>query len=655
MKFLITEKQLMLIEDIELKSRAKEQGDESVEYYTNNPEYFHYGIYVKLNDLNRNKILNNLIELGKGMDYEIFNNISDDLKIKYLKSRINKNKIFKGNEYLLKGYEFEYISDELKLIYIRNIIETKQLWKLKIKIPINIFKQLNDKEKEEIITSYSSPVLLNYGSFFTLSDDLKKIYINYGWGIGEEYFKKSSDVVKLYWLNKKIENGWKLEKYEEKWLKNYKEKNNLTENYKNWLLSGLIGASSFIPQDVKTQTKTPTQIQQTQTKVLSKVIGPIGKQPIDNPDLDLVHGILGSKRLNDDFEKRVSDELKRLNDLGHKTDINNIQIKTYVKDNFIITESSCDIIESKNDISYNIFTTRGSIGKDFESRHDNQINGLEDRLNKFYGGQSKKIKTVTINFIINNTNVSYKQSFFVSSQLTQEQGIVEIKGNNLNDLRTKLLTTKNIKIDLNSLDIDINNLKVTYKKGNTDINNLSLIFDDSDNIDYRMNIIQQKNPTLRIVKNGKIGDFDWVFSVILKDNLTENRINIKSRAPQQEKEREEYINTFLNKPIEDVYKTLPSLNLFTDEQIDRLMNNLSVYLEKHDIKLKKLQDNNEWVLKYSVSNRLITIKIEKEEFHPIKSTAKYKINNNFYYTHSDLDWTTFHSFFSYLNRILPII
>jgi hypothetical protein len=82
-----------------------------------------------------------------------------------------------------------------------------------------------------------------------------------------------------------------------------------------------------------------------QTRVLARVYGPVGKQPISNPDLDLVHGILGSKRIQDDFSERVTQSLKEWNDKGYNTDVANIKIKTYIQNNEIITESSCDIVD----------------------------------------------------------------------------------------------------------------------------------------------------------------------------------------------------------------------------------------------------------------------------------------------------------------------
>jgi hypothetical protein len=152
---------------------------------------------------------------------------------------------------------------------------------------------------------------------------------------------------------------------------------------------------------------------QTDSTVLSHVEGPIGIQPLRNPDLDLVHGILSSHRLKDDFEKRVSDELNRLNILGYKTDVENIKVKTYVSKNKIYTISSCDIVKSKDGRSYVVFTTRGSIGKGYSKRHDRQVNGLEPWLQFYYRGYCKKVKTMVVGFKFRGGRIYYKQSFFV--------------------------------------------------------------------------------------------------------------------------------------------------------------------------------------------------------------------------------------------------
>jgi len=115
-------------------------------------------------------------------------------------------------------------------------------------------------------------------------------------------------------------------------LKKYSEFFNEELGWKDFIVGATIGTSILNPQLTKGQ-NTSTYTAQVKYNVLSTIKGPIGIQLIGNPDLDLVHGILGSKRLDDDFEKRVSSELKRLNYLGIKTDIDNIQMNyTSAKD-----------------------------------------------------------------------------------------------------------------------------------------------------------------------------------------------------------------------------------------------------------------------------------------------------------------------------------
>jgi len=152
---------------------------------------------------------------------------------------------------------------------------------------------------------------------------------------------------------------------------------------------------------------------QIDSSIISHIEGPIGIQPLVKPDLDLVHGVLSSHRLKDDFEARVNNELNRLNKLGYKVDVNNIQVKTFIEGNKIITKSSCDIVKSNDGRPYVIFTTRGSIGKDYVKRHDNQVFGLEKWLSFYYRGYCKKLKTVVVTFALRGGKVSYKQSFFV--------------------------------------------------------------------------------------------------------------------------------------------------------------------------------------------------------------------------------------------------
>jgi hypothetical protein len=311
-----------------------------------------------------------------------------------------------------------------------------------------------------------------------------------------------------------------------KW-KDGKEKTN--EDIKSSVSAALLGLSLMgNPQTTKGANITPMSQTQTQ-KVLARVTFE-GSQPVSNPDLDLVHGFLGSNRLQDDFAKRVEDELKNQVKNGNEPDVSNIQVRTYVQGNKIITKASCDIVESVDGIAYAHFTTRGSIGSNYTQRHDNQVNGLINRLENYYGGVAKQVgNSIEISFKINNNTISYKQSFFVASDdknITNNQNTKQIIGTDINDLRDKLNSeTRNIYIDVNSINIDMKNYKVSYKTGDVGIHKISLLFDDSGDLDNRLKNIKAKNQTFKEIKKGRIGNLDWVISLIPYEEIKTNKMN----------------------------------------------------------------------------------------------------------------------------------
>ena len=315
----------------------------------------------------------------------------------------------------------------------------------------------------------------------------------------------------------------KMEKAAEKEL----EKTN--EGIKKSIAAASLGLSLMgNPQITKGSDITPISQIQTQ-KVLARVTIE-GSEPISNPDLDLVHGILGSNRLQDDFAERVEDELKNQVNNGNKPDVANIQVRTYVQGNKIITKASCDIVESVDGIAYTHFTTRGSIGSNYVQRHDNQINGLIGRLENHYGGVAKQVgDSFEISFKINGNVISYKQSFFVSSDdknIKNNQTTQQITGTDINDLRDKLNTeTRNIYIDVNSINVDMKNYKVSYKTGDVGIHKISLLFDNSGNLEDRLKNIKSKNATFKEIKKGKINNFDWVISVIPYEEIKTKEMN----------------------------------------------------------------------------------------------------------------------------------
>ena len=258
----------------------------------------------------------------------------------------------------------------------------------------------------------------------------------------------------------------------------------------------------------------------------SKRISIEGKQPINGTDWDLVHGILGSKRIDDDLEKRVGDVLQSGN-----FRVSNVFVTSKKSGNEIITTGVVDlVIPSQGQNPHKYFTTRGSIGGSYEQRHDTQVQGLEDRLKSYYKGEVTLFGPYTIDVI--GTNYKFKQSFFAiegsgsqqqsQSNQTQQQTQttnskpITIVGTDITDLRTKLKSeTAGKSINIKSVKINISSKTVTYSPGETKIQNMSLIFDpNQDTLNTRMQSIKDKNPTLEVIDSGSDNNLYWNLVII---------------------------------------------------------------------------------------------------------------------------------------------
>jgi hypothetical protein len=310
--------------------------------------------------------------------------------------------------------------------------------------------------------------------------------------------------------------------------------------WKNLIAGAGIAASSLLNPSVG-KSQQPTVVAQQQPQKVLATVSISRAEPLSNPDLDLVHGALGSKELKRkgelDFEQKVSNELKKQFNLGKKPDVSNIKVKTYIEDDQIITEASCDIVESADGIAYTVFTTRGSIGDDYMRRHDEQVDGLVGKLENAYGVAKKAGKTFNITFQVNGQTISYKQSFFVASdskqpEMQQSEQLQTISGKDFGDLRQKLKDqTKDISIDPNSIEIDMDNFSITYELGNEKIKVISLIYDDKGDLENRLDNIKNQNPTLEVLEKGKSGNVDWVVSIIKADeSLKEEKIPSKLKS-----------------------------------------------------------------------------------------------------------------------------
>ena len=140
-----------------------------------------------------------------------------------------------------------------------------------------------------------------------------------------------------------------------------------------------------------------------------------GKQPYPNgTDWDNVHGIFGSKRINDDLEERVSQKLK-----SGDYRVYNIEINSENKGNEIVTNGWVGLKPDSNN-PHKVFSTRGSIGSNHKQRHDQQVSGLDGRLSNYAKGEGYKGKVdtfgpYTVSVKGPNGDMSYTQSFFAVS------------------------------------------------------------------------------------------------------------------------------------------------------------------------------------------------------------------------------------------------
>lgn len=136
-----------------------------------------------------------------------------------------------------------------------------------------------------------------------------------------------------------------------------------------------------------------------------------GKQPYPNTDWDLVHGIFGSKRLDDDLEERVSQKLK-----SGDYRVDYVEINSENKGNEIVSNGFVRLKPDTNN-PHKVFSTRGSIGGNHKERHDKQVSGLDGRLSNYakgegYKGEVDTFGPFTVSVEDSDGDVTYTQSFF---------------------------------------------------------------------------------------------------------------------------------------------------------------------------------------------------------------------------------------------------
>ena len=247
----------------------------------------------------------------------------------------------------------------------------------------------------------------------------------------------------------------------------------------------------------------------------------IGEQPYPNgTDWDSVHGILGSRKIDDDLEKRVGDKLK-----SGSYRVTNVKVSSYVSGNKVITDGTVTLVSDTNnpDIA---FTTRGSINDNYEQRHDSQVNGLVDRLSAFYQGTARQFGPFIVD--VKGTTKKYKQSFFAISKnnkslipnkpVTNNITTLKSSGRDLNSLNANFKKVVSDFINQNGDTIKNYNVKnftitpnrdsvessISLIKDENGYNGFSILFNPKGQPQESKNNALSKNLDSKIIKNGVI-------------------------------------------------------------------------------------------------------------------------------------------------------
>jgi len=131
-------------------------------------------------------------------------------------------------------------------------------------------------------------------------------------------------------------------------------------------------------------------------------------------------------------------------------------------------------------------------------------------------------------------------------------------------------------------------------------------------------------------------------------------LNLKSRASEQEKQREEYINELLKKPIEEIGDF--RMEMLNEEQLKKLMMKLKEYIN-NNYKLFMEENEDSIYQIYQIDNNnnnihdILKIRTFPKDFFTIR-TKEPSVNTIRWNDGKTLPWFGFKSFFNFIKSIL---
>ena len=276
------------------------------------------------------------------------------------------------------------------------------------------------------------------------------------------------------------------------------------------------------------------KLQEEITRIL-EVMGVLSEQSISLPkiisgsftsyDADSAHKF-------NNLEKELEVVLKDAYNSGYNPKITNISVSIKKNNNTFITTYKLTVDNSNDGLAWMGFTTRGSIGSDYENRADGQINGQGDKNGKSLVEKLKSIGAGEIEYIagtpIIDRTVPFKQYFVqftkpnqypphTTNQNKPQQNnlqtnqVKNITSNDLNSFLTNIKTeSQNTSIDPNSvsltLDTKTNKYGLSYKAGRIKVMKLVLVInlptDKQNGVFPSRDNVLSKNTGSEVVKEG---------------------------------------------------------------------------------------------------------------------------------------------------------
>lgn len=276
------------------------------------------------------------------------------------------------------------------------------------------------------------------------------------------------------------------------------------------------------------------KLQEEITRIL-EVMGVLSEQSISLPkiisgsftsyDADSAHKF-------NNLEKELEVVLTDAYNSGYNPKITNISVSIKKNNNTFTTTYRLTVDNSNDGRAWMGFTTRGSIGSDYENRADGQINGQGDKNGKSLVEKLKSIGAGEIEYIpgtpIIDRTVPFKQYFVQftkpnkypphttnqnKSQQTNPQvaQVKNITSNDLNSFLTNIKTeSQNTSIDPNSvsltLDTKTNKYGLSYKPGRIKVMKLVLVInlptDKQNGVFPSRDNVLSKNTGSEVVKEG---------------------------------------------------------------------------------------------------------------------------------------------------------